>query len=428
MSTYVNQYPMKGIINTTSNSNFSYAHSVLQSLSCLDVTKEFVKLVVFENINPNFLLTKELYALIFVLNGGEEGLSNDIIRKFKDCYEKNKANIQSPNVLKEDPFHFLFFLLQFTHLESNVPKNPNYDINLLTKQSLNNKQNDDFMFKLFTEFFNQTQNSLIAENFFNIERYLYQCPNCNQYFNYGMKTVLRIDVEDVRKYANSNNTMYSMTNFNKINLGDCFNNYNDKINTSCENCGNQSTSKWVKICIPARVLIIVFERKNHPFNNDINFPVDLNMNPFVSQKINNMLHLNTNYALSSCISYDHNLKKYFADCCIKSQNGNSFYRFINDQIMPININDIYQYEPQVLIYELKNQNNNQNNYVYLQNTMNNNNNSTNNINNVGGINSMNSINSSYSSQYSNLYSNYQMNSNNQISNQFINSNINNMMV
>jgi hypothetical protein len=354
---------MKGIINTTSNSNFSYAHSVLQSLSCLDITKEFVKSVVFEKINPNFLLTKELYALIFVLNGGKEGLSNDIIQKFRDCYQKHKANIQSPNVLKEDPFHFLFFLLQFIHLESNVPKNPNYNVNLLTNQSLNNKQNDDFMFKLFVEFFNQTQNSLIAENFFSIERYLYQCPNCNQFFNYGMKTLLRIDVEDVRNYMNSKSTNYSMTGVNKINLSDCFNNYNDKIITSCENCGNQSTNKWVKICIPARVLIVVFERKNHPYNNDINFPIDLNMNEFVSQKINSMLNLNTAYALSSCISYDQNSGNFFADCCIKSQNGNNFYRFINNQIMPININDIYQYEPQILIYKLKNQNNNNNNYL-----------------------------------------------------------------
>ena len=411
MYTYINQCPMKGIINTTSNSNCSYAHSVLQSLSCLDITKEFVKSVVFEKINPNFLLTKELYALIFVLNGGKEGLSNDIIQKFRDCYENNKANIQSPNVLKEDPFHFLFFLLQFIHLESNVPKNPNYNTNLLTNQSLNNKQNDEFMFKLFVEFFNQTQNTLIAENFFNIERYLYQCPNCNQFFNYGMKTVFRIDVEEVRNYANSKSTNYSMIGVNKINLSDCFNNYNNKIITSCENCGNQSTNKWVKICIPARVLIVVFERKNHPHNNDINFPIDLNMNEFVSQKINSMLNLNTAYALSSCISYDQNSGNYFADCCIKSQNGNNFYRFINNQIMPININDIYQYEPQVLIYELKNQNSN--NYCYLQNTMNTNNNYNNNAN---------------SAQLSNsIYSTYPNNNNNQINNQFINNNINDMM-
>ena len=55
-------------------------------------------------------------------------------------------------------------------------------MNLLSNQNLGNKQNDDFMFNLYMEFFNQTQNSLIADNFFNIERYLYQCPNCNQYF------------------------------------------------------------------------------------------------------------------------------------------------------------------------------------------------------------------------------------------------------
>ena len=135
------------------------------------------------------------------------------------------------------------------------------------------------------------------------------------------------------------------------------------------------------------------------------------MNEFVSQKINSILNLNTTYALSSCISFVQNSGNYFADCCIKSQNGNNFYRFINNQIMPININDIYQYEPQVLIYELKNQNSN--NYCYLQNTMNTNNNYNNNAN---------------SAQLSNsIYSTYPNNNNNQINNQFINNNINDMM-
>ena len=329
MEANLTQCPVKGIKNAN-NGNFSYAHSVLQSLSNLDTSKEFIRAYEFDKINPNFLLTKELYALIFVLNGGNQGLSNDIIQKFKDHYYKNQSTIQSKNVLKEDPFHFLFFLLQFVHLESNDPKNPNYNMNLLSNQNLGNKQNDDFMFNLFMEFFNQTQNSLIADNFFNIERYLYQCPNCNQYFSYGMKTVLRIEVEEV---FNHRNTKSSSNNNNKIDINDCFNYYNDKIISSCENCGNQNTTKWVKICFPARVLIIVFERNNHNNYNDIDFPIYLDIKDFISQKRNNMYHFNTNYELNSCISYDVNSGDYFADCCIKTNNNSNFYRFINGDVL-----------------------------------------------------------------------------------------------
>ena len=151
-------------------------------------------------------------------------------------------------------------------------------MNLLSNQNLGNKQNDDFMFNLYMEFFNQTQNSIIADNFFNIERYLYQCPNCNQYFSYGMKTVLRIEVEEV---FNHRNTKSSFNSNNKINLDDCFNYYNDKITSTCQNYGNQNATKWVKICFPARVLIIVFERNNHSSNNDVNFPINLNMRNYI---------------------------------------------------------------------------------------------------------------------------------------------------
>ena len=37
-----NQYLMRGIYNNNSNYNFSYAHAVLQALSCLDCAKQFV--------------------------------------------------------------------------------------------------------------------------------------------------------------------------------------------------------------------------------------------------------------------------------------------------------------------------------------------------------------------------------------------------
>jgi hypothetical protein len=351
MKANVIQCPMKGIINKNKG-NYSYAHSVLQSICCLDASKEFINSIDFNLIDQNAKLSKELYALINVLNLGKAGVSNDIIPLFKECYDKNKSIIQSKNVLKEDPFHFLFFLLQFIHFETNVPKNPNYNINLLNNQSINNKQNDGYMFNLYMDFFNQTQNSLISNNFYNIERYLYECPNCNQYYNYGMKTVFRIDVEEVIKFRNNK---FPMKINNKIDLNDCFYYYNDKIALTCENCGNPNTSKFAQICKPARVLMIAFERKCIGSKNDIYFPIDLDLREFINQ---NIFNNNTNYSLVSCISYDNNSGNYCADCCIKYKNNRNFYRFINNQISYINnINDIYQYEPQVLIYELKNQSN-----------------------------------------------------------------------
>ena len=282
-------------------------------------------------------------------NNEKSNLKIKVNKSPRESINKNKSIIQSKNVLKEDPFHFLFFLLQFIHFETNVPKNPNYNINLLNNQSMNNKQNDVYMFNLYKDFFNQTQNSLISNNFYNIERYLYECPNCKQYYNYGMKTVLRIDVEEVIKFRNNK---FPMNINNKIDLRDCFYYYNDKITLTCENCGNPNTSKFAQICKPARVLMIAFERNYNGFNNDIDFPINLDLSAFINQ---NIINNNTNYSLVSCISYDNNSGKYFADCCIKSSGYRNFYRFIDNQISYINDKKyIYQYEPQVLIYELKN--------------------------------------------------------------------------
>ena len=97
-------------------------------------------------------------------------------------------------------------------------------------------------------------------------------------------------------------------------MDDCFNYYNDKITSTCQNCGNQNATKWVKICFPARVLIIVFERNNHSNINDVYFPINLNMRNYISQKRNNS---DKNYVLNSCISYNNNSGNFFADCCIK---------------------------------------------------------------------------------------------------------------
>ena len=45
-------------------------------------------------------------------------------------YNKNQNYIKSKNVLNPDPFHFLYFLLQFIHIEINNPNNPNYDLSI----------------------------------------------------------------------------------------------------------------------------------------------------------------------------------------------------------------------------------------------------------------------------------------------------------
>ena len=188
---------MKGITNIGSNQDFSYVNSVLQSLSCLDVSKEFIQSFNSFQINSANNLTQSVIKLLEALNNRCIGNSQDIINNFKQSYEKNKDKIQSKNVLKEDPFHFLYFLLQFIHLESNAPKDPNFNIQEFKELSNDNIHNDYNMNNLFWNYYEGTQNSMISQNFFTIEKCINQCTNqnCGCSFSYGMKNLFKINVD-----------------------------------------------------------------------------------------------------------------------------------------------------------------------------------------------------------------------------------------
>ena len=120
---------MKGITNF-SDDNWSYIHSVLQSISCLDSAKQ---LVLINQNNPMlnmpfFAMTKSFINLINTLLCGMEGNSSDIIQNFRNSYMKYAGFIKSNNVLSNDPYHFLHYSLQFLHLENNMAQNPNFNM------------------------------------------------------------------------------------------------------------------------------------------------------------------------------------------------------------------------------------------------------------------------------------------------------------
>ena len=160
-------------IRNFQNGNFSYANSVLQSLSCLNCIKEIAD---NENIitniqNSQFILTKEFLNLVIILNKipNKDPFSDYIILYFNKFYNNCKNHIQSQNVLNNDPFHFTYFLLQFMHLETNLPQCPNYNIQNLFTQNIDNQKNNDYMEQLYLDFFYKTQNSIISDFFFGLK-------------------------------------------------------------------------------------------------------------------------------------------------------------------------------------------------------------------------------------------------------------------
>ena len=385
-----NIIPNRGIISFR-NGDYSYAHAVLQSLSCLDCIYNIIshnQLFQFLQ-NSNYILTKDLFQLLSYLynnNSNQPASSQNILNSFEIMYNKNQNYIKSKNVLNPDPFHFLYFLLQFIHIEINNPNNPNYDLSILNNQNIQNQKNDNYMFNLFKEFFCETQNSFISGNFYNIERHTFNCQKFGLYYFYNMKNIFRINVDTVKFYRNA---VYPNFN-NKISLDDLFLYYftpHKKICKNCSNLGDEDT----KIKINNNVIIVSLDRNSHSNNykNDVSFQVNINMGKYFC------VQSKCNYSLKAFIAFDG--KKFISYCYINSQ----WYKYIDNNGEKIEtFNDLLLYEPEIFIYEINiNQNcnnNNQNNY---------NNNQYNNYNNNNYDNNNNSINNLSRSALHNLMNN-----------------------
>lgn len=55
------------------------------------------------------------------------------------------------------------------------------------------------MENLFIIYFSKTQNSLISDFFYLIEKHTFNCSICGTYYFHSMKNLIRINVDNVRK-------------------------------------------------------------------------------------------------------------------------------------------------------------------------------------------------------------------------------------
>ena len=367
-SSYGNPIPNRGIF-IKKNEDYSFAHSSLQALSCLDCIFNIANNFQIIQLFPNNTLVKEFLSLLYCLYNktNQSPTSDAIINNFERLYYNNRNQIKTQKVLNHDPFHFLYFLLQFMHIEINNPIEPYYDLSNLYP-NIQIQQNDNSMFQIFCDFFQKTQNSFISDNFYNIEKHTFNCQSCGIYYFYNMKNIIKIEVDKAKFYRNSSFPQKS----GYITLYELFDYYFSPNREICKNCSKVGDED-VKLSIHNNVIIIHLNRNSHNnnFNNDINFEININMEKYIRNSIGNY-----EYSLKSLIAF--NGMKYISICFI----NNNFYKYIDTEGSQVQYLDgVYQYEPQILIYEKKtNQNfNNQfcNNGFNNQNYNNNNNNNNN---------------------------------------------------
>ena len=416
----MNSFP-QGITNNFQNNqlNFSYVHAALQPLCFLDTTKNLFSFMENNGMRYNnfFPMANELLKIIERVNSGIVPDSQNILFYYGKKYLENQMNIISKNVLATDPFHFLYFLFQFLHLETNMCNK--YD-NTLFNQSLNAMKNDDYIYMQFLMFIMKTQNSIISNDFFNTVRYTYDCQMCGKYFFYGLQNIYRMNIDTIRYFRDKADPMKQGTN---LDISELFTCYSGGTYNNCRNCGNNRCPRYTRICFPAKTIIISLERKNHPFKNDINILSHFNLGPFISKTRTAGLNLNTIYELKAVISYINfgNQGKYFSDCKIRINNNQMWVRYIDSFYQIIQPNDVCIYEPQILIYEIYNppqaMQNNINN-MFNNNTIIGNNNdyiSCNNMNN-------NQAKMMYNNMMNNIMNNMMMMPNNMMQTNMMNNN------
>ena len=287
-------------------------------------------------------------------NKNESSLEKKFYEELKNFYNYKIINFQNIINEYESKYKFLF--------NTNLPNEPSYFINYFIEflinynpfslirsfkiyvKNSNNIENDiNNEYKLIYEAFSKKTKNRMCHCFFNIIRNIYICE-CNEspdIIDFYKENVITLDLSS------------SQQQNNKLDLDTYLKKYSSQNLTKCKYCGNKKVRNAKKIFLPSEILIIYFKRFSHTYKCDVSFPIDLELNNYTCLYTNVSLikenKFNLKYSLKSCISCK-NDNKYIAYIYI----NNNWYKFFDDKKTNINntTNEIYEFEPQILIYEV----------------------------------------------------------------------------
>ena len=251
-----------------------------------------------------------------------------------DLYEK-KYNLLYKEKIPDEPYYLLNYFIQFLHsdnIHTNQIKTLKYESKSIDNNNINNEYD-----KLYKTFLEKTENRII-KFFFNIIRNYTFCEKCRFELEFYEENILTLDLSSSQELKN-------------INLDSYLKNFFGHNTIQCKNCQNPNVIEKKKIFYPSDVLIIYFKRSFHSYKCDIEFPIVLTLNNdniFCTYTVENIIN-NPEYILKSCISFCRN-NKYI----VYNYINEIWYKYIDDEQEKIqnNKNEIYEFEPQILIYEL----------------------------------------------------------------------------
>ena len=305
----INNGPIADIKNT------SYINAVLNSLAVLKYINEWI--LKLNSLKQGAIVSKELYFLYCTLYTGFKPDSTNFILH---CY--NELNKIYKLEKQEDPYHFLFYLLDILHRENNILNPRNGEHLLYDDIPRNLKMDSSYMFDRFNNWFEQSQNSIISNLFFNIMKNENISSNREKVYFYSYKYIIKLDLDKIKaKKGKQNLTLdESLEYYPKI----------DKNNKSF-------------ICKSAKILVIALIRQHHSYICDLEFKEKMYLKNYPADPERSPEKYL--YNLRTCISLN-SLGDYFADLLI----NNLWFRFYKDEV--VHVINIHENEPQILIYEL----------------------------------------------------------------------------
>ena len=304
----INNGPIADIKNT------SYINAVLNSLAVLKYVEIWIRNIF---LKQGAIVSKELCFLYRTLyTGFKPDSTNFILHYYNELNKIYKLEKQ------EDPYHFLFYLLDILHSENNI-LNPGNGAHLLNYNiPINFKMDSSYMFDRFNNWFELSQNSIISNLFFNIMKNEHISRNREKVYFYSYKYIIKLDLDKIKaKKGKQNLTLdESLEYYPKI----------DKNNKSF-------------ICKSAKILVIALIRQHHSHICDLEFKEKMYLKNYPADPERSPEKYL--YNLRTCISLN-SLGDYFADLLI----NNLWFRFYKDEV--VHVINIHENEPQILIYEL----------------------------------------------------------------------------
>ena len=325
----IHQESTPGIIGLVNIGPVPYMNAILQCFSNIYRLKtELLNKDIYDILeNDKNTKTKLSFALAEVLKNLWENLKH---RYFSpDEFKKviTELNPQIQEMTENKLINFISFLLETLHKELNSPI---YNNNINNDNYILNHTNLNEVFNKFYEYYNNTNKSIISDEFNGFCDKMIICENCkNIYHNIDNYYYLSFNLEEVKQFVGYYNCF-------QVRISDCFD-YNERYvffsYSNCKNCGKYGKSyrQDKLLYIPHTLIINLDHVTKELFKNNIVFEEFLNLRNYIYQ-----FNSPYNYELRGVIT---KISDNFIAYC-KNINNNEWYKYDNEIVTPTSFNEI----------------------------------------------------------------------------------------